>query len=622
MKTSIRSILFSAMAGAALCTSAMEMDFTYNTDNLEYKAYGYDKKETYDVAIRVADPTLVGARITGLSVDIPVAEAALADISGWLSTELKLEKKKNAPDICSAPASYSDYKLIVKFDEPYTVTDAGIYVGYTFSITDLSKEYDLPGSPIAVVEGKNPDGLFVHTSRTRLKWQGISESIGYFSPIVVHLDTDASPYDAAVTLPKCSYMERGHEGTVKAVVTNHGENPLTSMTYSYSLAGLTGEGAVKLPEPIEKAGESAVVNLPLQAIAETGTYDLKVTVLTVNGQENLDPYRSATASMVVMPFTPVTHPLVEEFTGLRCGWCPRGFVALEEMNRRHGDMFVAMAYHSESYESLTGNMVALLNSDFPVDVSGFPSADINRGDVFDPSMIPDLWPGYLETVSPADIDVDLSWTDTEKTSVTATSRLRFIQDMQDADYSLAVALVADNMSNPAWGQSNNFAGGTPEGSVDSEFWNPFINGRSVVHGLTFNDVVVYFKDVKGMKGVIPANITADEEISFNYTVLLDDILTAGGTPILTPDARLRAVAILLDGKTGVALNCNKSAAVNYAEAGGNTAAEEIASDAAEVVSTEVFDLSGRRLTEPASGICLIRETLADGNVRTRKATLR
>lgn len=95
--------------------------------------------------------------------------------------------------------------------------------------------------------------------------------------------------------------------------------------------------------------------------------------------------------------------------------------------------------------------------------------------------------------------------------------------------------MADNLFNDSWKQSNYFAGKEPEG-IESELWDLFINGYSKVEGLTFNDVVVYYKDVKGIEGALPESIAVGETISYNYSVKMEDVVNLGGKQFMNPEA--------------------------------------------------------------------------------------
>lgn len=53
-----RILLAGAVLATVFGTNATDIDFTYNTEGLESKVYGFNKKETYDVAIRINEPIL------------------------------------------------------------------------------------------------------------------------------------------------------------------------------------------------------------------------------------------------------------------------------------------------------------------------------------------------------------------------------------------------------------------------------------------------------------------------------------------------------------------------------------------------------------------------------------
>ena len=95
-------------------------------ETLEY--CGTQKAETYDLAIHLDDPSLVGMSVVGLRV--PIVKAANAtDYKAWLTKSLTLTSGKNTPDIASVDFTPSGTWANVTFDEPYVITDEGVYVG-------------------------------------------------------------------------------------------------------------------------------------------------------------------------------------------------------------------------------------------------------------------------------------------------------------------------------------------------------------------------------------------------------------------------------------------------------------------------------------------------------------
>ena len=605
-----KSVIIPLLAALALPASgrAATVDFSYNPnpDTEDYTVFGYNKKETYDVAIRIDDPTLVGASVISLRVFIPVEESWVENISGWLSTELRLDGRVNAPDITSQPATLSDNFLSVTFDEPYTVAEGGFYAGYSFTVTEL---HDYSNYPIAGVPGSNPDGLYVHSSRTRLKWISESDSKELVSPLVVTLLTESGPTDVAVALPSESFSVAGEEGTVNLSLVNYGDAPLTEVGYSWEYGSVSGSGTQRLATPVNP-GERGSASLGVGSISAVGTYPMTLTVDTFNGQPNGDPRRTASGDMVVMPFMPVTRPMVEEYTGLQCQYCPRGYVAMEEMSDNYGDRFVGLAYHTSTFE--TGCMVVMNNSDFPVSPTGYPYGTLDRSYAADPSEIPARWESAAARVSPLDIDVTLSWTDDTHTAMKAEASLRVARPLTATDYDFGIILTADGLKNDAWFQINAFSGQTD--LYSGKYWDIFTQGGQIVSNLTFNDVVVSKDDPRGEQGVIPADIGYDTECVLTRTYTLAELTNISGEQFINPEATFKAVAFVAEHSSGAIVNSNKSAALSLQENGVSAVASDV-----QPVATEYYDLQGRRLASPASGTLVIRiDRFADGTVRRAK----
>lgn len=99
---------------------------------------------------------------------------------------------------------------------------------------------------------------------------------------------------------------------------------------------------------------------------------------------------------------------------------------MEEMNRIQGDLFIGMAYHSDSYESKNA-MVVMEYEDFPCQVSGYPYGTINRMAGMDPSEFPYVWEDYRDDMPMADLDVTAEWTDSDMTEPPRHSQCPFHQ---------------------------------------------------------------------------------------------------------------------------------------------------------------------------------------------------
>lgn len=619
MRNLTLSALLCAFVGSCFYADAGEINFTYNTSDRNPELYGFKKKETYDIAIRISDVAYAGANVKGLRVYLPVKEGAVSDVSGWISSELKLENKKNAPDLAVKTAEVKDNYLDLTFDNPVVIPADGLYVGYSFTITELDEQYGSPTEPVAVVGSKEnlDNGLWMHTSRTRLKWANIAETIDYVSAMEVRLETNFGPNDAAISLSDTNIGVVNEETGIRARIINHGDSPIEDLGYSYTLGTLTGNSTLHLETPIAANGAQAWTSIPLPAIDKLGKYHLTITLETVNSKPNNDALRAASTEYNVWPEIPVTRPLMEEYTGLSCQYCPRGYVAMEYMREEYGDLNVSLIYHHQGYESPSNGMVTVSYNDFPVPVSGCPHSTIDRMDAMDPSFLPDVWSGYAAQIKPVNVRADIRWSDpNDRKEIKIDTESVFMEDFVSKGYKLSIALAADNLHNDKWLQKNAFAGKAPEG-VDSPLWDIFTKGLGSVKGLIFNDVVAYYKDIEGIENALPSDLKAGEKYSYEYTIMLDDVKTIAGTDFLNEDASLHAVVMILDAD-GYVVNSNKSGSIWLSEKYDGSGVGNVEAGDAEVTATEWYAVDGTRLSAPRSGLCIRVQTLSDGSRRSHR----
>lgn len=596
--------------------SAAELPFTYNTAGNEQMIWGTKKKETYDVAIRILDPALVGAKVTKLSVPFYVESENYSDPQAWLTTELALDKKVNVPNICSQTATVENNTLTVTFDEPYTITEAGVYAGYSFTITGYS---DQSRYPVIATNGDSNQGFFLHTSRSYLKWTDMSESNrlpGCVSYMTVYLEGDFPACGAILQPESLYYGEAGKAGVQNIVISNKGTEVINNVDFTVKAGDKTSTGSYTFADPVP-GFFNATGNLPVEipALDATGTYPLEITINKVNGNENTVNGATATTSLQVLPFIPVNRPLAEEYTGTWCGWCPRGYVALENMRNQYGDKFVAAAYHNGDPMQVT--------QVFPSTVSGFPFAYLNRVDGIDPFYIYELYPQEAAKMAPCDIDVKAEWADADHTKILATTNTRFTADEENANYRLVYILIADGLKGAEgdreWWQSNYFSGKDAYADmVPGDLGKVFLEGGSKIEGLEFNDVVVACPEMRGIANSLPKSIVAGQAYEHTYEFDLSKVLTSSKEQIIQDKNKVRVIGVVLNTK-GAVLNSNSSL---YAS--GDTpwvGVEEISGNAG-VEETIFYDLQGRRVAHPANGMYIKVDRLDNGTTRVNKVIVR
>lgn len=597
------------MIGVTAASWADTTEFTANAFDAPEQPYGFDKAQTYDVAVLLQDPDLTGKKVTGLRVNTSSPESLLTDVCGWISSELKTKthngRKVNDPDICTVRATCYNGLIEATFAEPVEIPAEGLYVGYSMT-------QETPGNlkPIAVAEGDTGGGFFLHATTSQQKWADYCKRENLVSTMTVMLEGDMAPEAAVASIPSKIYMSLEAGVEVPVTFYNHGSEPIASITYEYSFGSQTGSGSWTATEQIPGGfGYGARGEIELPAAQTAGEAPLSFTITAVNGKPNQSLSGNCETQGEALDFLAPNRPLVEEFTGLHCGWCPRGYVMMEQGKLYYGDRFVALSYHSTGYES--GAMTCIDPSDFPIGVSGYPAACVNRSTQIDPGSVLSRWKTLAEQPASCDVSVKLEWADDSHTTLKAISKVRFLRDIDDCRYVWSVALLADGLSNPKWEQNNAYADYTAEGEYTGPFWDLFVGKDSHVAGLTFNDIVVWYPEIRGIAGSMPETVKAGEYYEYETLIPVDEVVNLQGEHIVTDFEKVRAVGVVLDKVGGVPANCASSTYV-----GGSGIADAVAS--AEVVAREYYSLQGLRVERPESGIFILVETLSDGTRLSRK----
>lgn len=604
-------------AGAATGT----MDYTYADGELFAYCPGTTPRvQTVNVAIRLDDPILAGTKITGIRAYVHPT-SGISGTSLWLSKELEVDNKVNIPDIASynatvAPVTVGDQTLgllSTKLAEPYEITTEPLFVGYTMTLDNVAD--DATRNPVILSRGVTSDGFWIYASQSILKWQDYSEKAGGVAFIVVEVEGDFTLNSVSVSGNEDIYAEDGEPYQAVFNVMNEGLQPVTSLKYTYSYDGGEAlEGSVDIAQPIEPSlSLTSPVTLDFGSVSGVGPHRLDLTVTEVNGMPNeaSDPTYSAITN--VIPFKPVHRPLVEEYTGLWCGWCPGGWLAMEMIAERFGDEAVGISYHD--------NDVLTVEPHFAVEIKEFPSSTIDRGMIVDPYFgsyenkmqfgIADDIEVAMGQLAIASIDVTAQMEGSDK--VKALASVRFIKDIDEADYQVGYVLIANGLSSPNWYQTNYYYNrgddykGTPLEVLTTM--------PSRIPGLVFNDVAVETGAMMGVAGSLPSKIITDREYSHEYTFDISDNKILNNKDVQTlpfPDM-LTVSAFVIDRKTGAVVNSSK---INLSD----SFVDRIEDDGSsrQLTEREFFDLSGRRIQHPTSGIYLRISRFSDGSSTTDK----
>ncbi len=593
---------------------ADELTFSYGEPAYNIGT-GSSKAETIDVALHLSDPALVGLEVQGLRIPLTTL-AGITAARAWLATELPTISKSVAgtPDVLSIDFTpTADGYYYIYLPEPYTITEAGIYVGYSVDM----QASDVAPAPIALTNVQRDGGLYIHSTKIyRTAWHDLSTSEGALALQVVLGGEQLKTNAVAVTRQPDVNVLTGMATTVSFDITNHGTAGATSIDYKLviqadgevhpaEISGTDHHADVALA-PIFAATQTVQLTIP--AIEVKGQYHYYYIITDVNGQPNEDINPMSTASLNAYNTLPVHRPVLEEYTGTWCGYCPRGFVGLEEMARLYPADFIGISYHNGDPMQIT--------TQYPNNVVSFPDAWLDRWyqtDAFcgdsDYGLfgIDKVWQQVREVFTPASVEVGSEWTDGN--TLHATAAVTFPLSADECPFEVGFALVADGLSGDGsdWQQSNYYAGDTSWPAS----MHQFTHGTDHVAGLTYNFVLIARSGVAGLPGSLSSPI--EEDVA--QTVSYDFDLSAIKAAIVPADhSKLRVVAMLIDSRTGAIVNANMATAGTATAAVGSLPAT--AADVA--VSVMSYDLAGRRMATTARGISLRVERTAGGRMRVGK----
>lgn len=568
--------------------------FAQNTREINYAGsdhewWGTNKKEKYDVAVRLNEPTLIGAKITG--VEIPVVESEGTDNwSVWLASELTLENKVNVADIKSVNCTPNNGKVTVTFDESYTLPESGVYVGYSFEVTELSESTK---TPISVGTSTNTEACYVHSSRTYMKWQALNK--GTALNYTIKLEGNFSKEKVSIS-PLADYGElAGAEFSPTITFRNTGLEDISSINYSCTINGTTIDFSAEYTPALSPSIDKDVkLTANLGIIEEAGSYPWSFTITSINNKKYAGGDNTVEGTIYAYPYAPAHHPLMEDYTGTWCGWCPKANITMEGMKADYGDRFIGISYH-------TKDILAISPTPY-VEGSGVPGSYLDRGNFVDPYHGTQYeedtecasyrdgfaidWANECAVTAVADLALETRWTDDSQSAIEATSTVKFIRPYDDADFRMMYILVNDEITGGGrgWSQSNYYS--KEHSAENTEKYAgtdlmALVEMDERIKDISYHDVVILAPDTYGIEGSLPAEIPYLTELTHSKVLNLSDAVT---TPpedtrvidIVQDKSKLTVIASVIDYTTGRIINSRKvrvgesSAGVENAEVETNT----------------------------------------------------
>ncbi len=539
--------------------------YPYNPAGNDLESWGTSKKENYDIATLVKNEDFTGSEIVG--IEIPFECGDVENVSIWISSSLNLENGVNVPDILSEDVVPTDNKLSLQLTSPIVVPAEGLYVGYSFSLSALTMKTQKP----VTVSPAVPGWMYVHSSRKYLKWG--TYDLPYAPVMTVNLKGNFSDNCAVPFTPEDAGALK--EVPVAAVlnISNHGLNPISSIDLTLDINGKQEEKHYDYSPALGVNWNLKVpVDIDLGSWPTPGEYSWTATITKVNGETNAAASNVAEGKYYVYSHYPQRRPLIEEFTGTWCGWCPRGIIGMEYMNSTYPEDFVCAVYHvNVAYDPM-----AMLNVDtYPCEYEGAPTAYIDRkkgvidpyygeteGDISNAAEgIGQTWLKEREIPSMADFEVQANWKDEEMSEVVIKSSSTFLRRYNQRRFRVVYILTQDGMKDvntdtkddDQWLQHNYYSG---DAGYEGTQLASLITLPEVIEDIEFNDVAIYSSDNERMSW-LASDIEANVPEVDIFRINLNSAVNLKKKSLVQDKTRIHVVAALIDSFTDEVVNSSK-----------------------------------------------------------------
>lgn len=337
---------------------------------------------------------------------------------------------------------------------------------------------------------------------------------------------------------------------------------------------------------------------------------------TVKSEINGIPFDDMNLHTTLLALLPKKRVVVEEATGMWCGYCPQGIVAMETLQEHYPEEFIGVAVHVNDAMEVKGygNVMP-----FP---AGAPTAWIDRLVYCEDMLMPTYKDGhqtfttlmggveslFLERLSEqafADVEVNGNYDDSSREMGVDVS-VKFAKKYEDSDFRIVLLLTEDNVWKEGYYQTNYQAG---LDAVVGGFEN--LPSR-IVEDFEFNHVARWSgEDYTGAEGSLPSEL--DPGVNYDYSASF-----TMPKSVLNPN-NVKVIAMVADASTGEIMNAAAShinnSGIEIIEKDHITVRVEkgvISAYAEGEVEMTMFSVSGMLVGKVSGNGCAVKDDLASG----------
>ncbi len=483
-------------------------------------------------------------------------------------------------------------------DKQFVLSDEykGLLVGYTYKQT--SKNYPVGMfsgaygnvymyANIPASQGGNGEGWYnLGSDNGAISVQLIAESDN-FSPNAI-VPFDFGKFNVVV----------GETKMVGVRIANLGTK-FESLDFTTTLEGKTSKEQHVALDKDYGAGGTFTLNVPFEAASKPGKYNVTFTVTKVNGVANGASVTSAQGINNTLAQKLKKVAVVEEFTGTKCGWCPRGHVAMHNLSEKYGDQFIGIALHQYSQAD------PMYNTDYDLGFSGAPSATVDRTTFGDPYYnMPDAVEAALADYPEVAVSVSGQY-NADSTQVEATAT---VTSLVSGQYEVAYMLVADGLTGKttSWKQSNFY--NKTQGAFKSKSELPedlqYLWDEPASYNQVYNDVLIASSYSASANQAEFGEFVENGVTTGNYTLTMP---TKKSLLKALDKKKVSVVAVIIDPQTGVILNAGK------ALVGAGTTGIITVNNSANATVVARYAADGTKVSAPVKGLNILK--MSDGTTR-------
>ncbi len=523
-------LLFGSVISVSAQTERSAWYREYNTSALRNRT-GFGKKVTYNVAIRIPgdNEALVGKKIKTINFFLRKKETLAEDVHVWVSkhlpntlAEVDTKEDLKVENLNGGDTDQFGSSNMIDFSIPYTLTSDGAYVGYTFTVKDISSESGQ--YPLVISDRVEKNGLWLLRTSEMSQWE---ESYRYYCPAIeIRLEGDF-PENAA----KPADFEKvaaivGSKVTVDVELLNFGSSVIENVDYTVTTTeGTKSYHADLLSLSYKSLGTTILAPLQFDAKTVAGVDEISLTITKVNGTPNgVTPAEcKGELNTFAKEASFERSVLVEEHTSTSCINCPLGHYAMDAMREKDAGHFVGLSLHKNNSDPMA----------FPRDkyadvvFTGTPQFLVNRGEILHVDNVVEIFEKELTKPAFAKIELKAKLS-IDKTKVEVEAG---VTSLLGGTYSIAYVLGGDNL-------------------YRTNGYGQYGKGR-----MTYNDVVLSTSYSSKKTTAPDLQLTANVKSEATFSLILPT------TPALQEplkEADLFVVAILTD-KNGRVVNAARVA---------------------------------------------------------------